>query len=156
MAMAKARKRKTKVRKKTATRKKSASKKKSAAKKKVARRKSTRTAEAAAPAAQPKPKPQADDIDAKRTAVIECVNGAMDTNFKGWNDDGRGLGKNMETDLRADVNSMQGLLDVVRGCLKPDFVLDTNDDTYVRACVTSTVSQVINRTVKKTKKTKPA
>src|SRR5262245_63087808 len=74
MAMGKARKRKTKVRKKTATRKKSTSKKK------AVRRKSTRTAEAAAPrAAQPKPKPQADDIDDERAAVIECVKGAIGT-----------------------------------------------------------------------------
>jgi len=114
--MAKARKRKTKFRKKTATGKKSTSKKKSASKKKAVRTKSTRTAEAAPPRAA-QPKPQADDIDAKRAAVIECVKGAMGTNFPGWNDDGRGLSRAMDTDFQANVNSMQALLDVVRDCL---------------------------------------
>jgi hypothetical protein len=45
---------------------------------------------------------------------------------------------------------MQALLDVVRSCLLPTFHLDTNDDDYVRSCVTSTVSEAIGLTIDKT------
>jgi hypothetical protein len=77
--------------------------------------------------------------DAKRVAVINCVNGALDANRPGWNRDGRGNGRTMDKDFHYDVHGMPAFLGVVSRCLAPTYAL-TIDSTLVQACVPATVT----------------
>jgi hypothetical protein len=83
----------------------------------------------------------ASDDNARRAAVIKCVNGALDANRPGWNSDGRGDSRTMDKDLHYDVHSMPAFLGVVSRCLAPTYTL-TIDSTLVQACVSATVANV--------------
>jgi hypothetical protein len=85
----------------------------------------------------------------KQGAVINCVNGALDSNQPGWNADGRGDGRKMGGDFHYDVNGMRAFLDVVRACLAPQFTL-TIDDGLIAACVADTVADAKFDILKKT------
>jgi hypothetical protein len=100
------------------------------------------------PAVLTKPAVAPGGINAKRTAVNRCFVRALDDNYPHWNDDGGGLGRNMGDDLNIGVNEMQALLDIVRDCLAPSYVLNTNDSDYVEACVAATVSGAISLTIR--------
>jgi hypothetical protein len=50
------------------------------------------------------------DDNARRAAVIKCVNGALNANRPGWNDDGHGNGRAMDKDFHYDVHSMPAFL----------------------------------------------
>jgi hypothetical protein len=81
------------------------------------------------------------DDNARRVAVVNCVNGAMNANRPGWNSDGNGDSRTMDKDFHYDVHSMPAFLGVVSRCLAPTYTL-TIDSTLVQACVSATVSNL--------------
>jgi hypothetical protein len=81
------------------------------------------------------------DDNARRAAVIGCVNGALDANRPGWNSDGHGDSRAMDKDFHYDVHSMPAFLGVVSRCLAPTYTL-TIDSTLVQACVSATVANL--------------
>jgi hypothetical protein len=86
-------------------------------------------------------RPAVGDGNAKRIAVINCVNGAMDANRPGWNSDGQGDKRAMGKDFHYDIHSMPAFLGVVSRCLAPNFTL-TIDSILVQACVSATVANL--------------
>jgi hypothetical protein len=76
--------------------------------------------------------------NAKRIAVISCVNGAMDANRPGWNDDSHGDSRTMDKDFHYDRHSMPAFLGVVSRCLAPKYKL-TIDNKLVEDCVSAMV-----------------
>ena len=81
------------------------------------------------------------DDNARRAAVINCVNGALNANRPGWNDDGHGNSRTMDKDFHYDAHSMPAFLGVVSRCLAPTYTL-TIDSTLVNACVSATVANL--------------
>lgn len=79
--------------------------------------------------------------EARRVAVIDCVNGALDANRPGWNADGHGDSRTMDKDLHYDVHSIPAFLGVVSRCLAPTYTLTINS-TLVQACVSATVANL--------------
>lgn len=82
----------------------------------------------------------APDPNAKRTAVIHCVNAAMDANQPGWNSDDNGNSRTMSY-FGYNTNSMPAFLGVVAHCLAPAYTVAiakmSMDD-----CVSATVSKL--------------
>ena len=81
------------------------------------------------------------DDNARRVAVVNCVNGALDANRPGWNSDGNGNSRIMGKDFHYDAHSMPAFLGVVSRCLAPTYTL-TIDSTLVQACVSATVANL--------------
>lgn len=81
------------------------------------------------------------DDSARRAAVVNCVNGALDANRPGWNSDGNGDSRTMDKDFHYDVHSMPAFLGVVSRCLAPTYTL-TIDSTLVQSCVSATVANL--------------
>ena len=54
--------------------------------------------------------------DPKPVAIVTCVNAAMDSNRPGWNRDGRGDSRKMDTDCQYNEFSMAAFLGVVQAC----------------------------------------
>jgi hypothetical protein len=79
--------------------------------------------------------------NAKRADVINCVNGALDANRPGWNNDGHGDNRVMDKDLHYDVHSIPAFLGVVSRCLAPTWKL-TIGSPLVQACVSTTVANL--------------
>ena len=81
--------------------------------------------------------PAAADPTAKRSAVIRCVNSAMDANQPGWNSDGNGNNRTMSS-FGYTANSMLAFLGVVANCLTPTYTVAV-DKMSMDDCVSATV-----------------
>jgi hypothetical protein len=129
-----------KTRKKTKTKKPGKAAKTA---KKAQRTKKTRPAKKAPATAKRKPRTALGarlavaDPNAKRLAVINAVNSAMDANHRGWNSDGNGDSRTMSY-FGEVVSSIKPFLYIVARLLQPAYTLAV-DQMDLAACVSATV-----------------
>ena len=98
------------------------------------------TNKSAAPALIPTTHPAV--ADAKRAAVISCVNSFMDQNRPGWNADLHGDSRKMAQDYHFPPQSMPVVLGAIRDCLRTKHFTFTITNDLVQTCSAGTLADM--------------
>lgn len=80
--------------------------------------------------------------DAKRAAVVACVNAFMDQNRPGWNADLQGDGRKMAQDYHFPQQSIPPMLNAIRDCLIAKHYTFTITNDLVQKCAAGTLGDL--------------
>jgi hypothetical protein len=80
--------------------------------------------------------------EAKRAAVVNCVNSFMDQNRPGWNADLHGDSRKMGQDYHFPPQSMPVVLGAIRDCLRTKHFTFTITNDLVQTCSAGTLADM--------------
>jgi hypothetical protein len=80
--------------------------------------------------------------EAKRAAVISCVNSFMDQNRAAWNADLHGDSRKMAQDYHFPTQSMPVVLGAIRDCMRTKHFTFTITNDLVQTCAAGTLADM--------------